>query len=186
VATIVSHALVAVTAARLGYPNDRHNHIAIWAAALAMLPDLDVVAFLFGIAYGDFWGHRGFTHSLFFALLVALAVVATRFRESPWSSPRRWALVGFFFLVTASHGLLDAMTDGGLGIAFFSPFENSRYFLPWRPLQVSPIGAGFFSEEGVEVLLNEALWLWLPCAAFIVFATVRRNAAPALGQPPRS
>jgi inner membrane protein len=63
--------------------------------------------------------------------------------------------------------VLDAMTDGGLGVAFFSPFENSRYFLPWTPLQVSPIGRGFFSGEGVEVLLNEALWVGLPCIALL-------------------
>jgi hypothetical protein len=34
------------------------------------------------------------------------------------------------FLATAGHGLLDAMTNGGLGLAFFSPFDNHRYFLP--------------------------------------------------------
>jgi hypothetical protein len=46
----------------------------------------------------------------------------------------------FFFLATASHGLLDAMTDGGLGVAFFSPFDKHRYFFPWTPIRVSPIG----------------------------------------------
>lgn len=30
---------------------------------LAMLPDADVLAFKFGVAYGDVLGHRGFTHS---------------------------------------------------------------------------------------------------------------------------
>jgi inner membrane protein len=186
VATIVSHALVAVTAARLAYPADRGNRIAIWAAALAMLPDLDVVAFLLGIGYGDFFGHRGFSHSLAFALLAGVVVVATRFRERPQWTGRSWLLVGFFFLVTASHGLLDAMTNGGLGVAFFSPFENSRYFLPWTPLQVSPIGRGFFSGEGVEVLLNEALWIGLPCALLLVLARTlefRRKIAASLRAP---
>ncbi len=186
-ATILSHALVAVTASRLAYPADRRYRIATWAALLAMLPDLDVVTFAFGVRYEDFFGHRGFTHSLLFALLAALVVVAARFRDAPWSSGRRWALVGFFFLAAASHGMLDAMTDGGLGIAFFSPFENSRYFLRWRPLQVSPIGAGFFSAEGVEVLVNEALWLGLPCALLLFLArllAIRRKIAASL-TPPR-
>ena len=66
-------------------------------------------------------------------------------------------------LVTASHGLLDAMTNGGLGIAFFAPFDDGRYFLPWRPIEVSPIGAGaFFSEWGLRVIKSELLWVWLP------------------------
>ena len=80
---------------------------------------------------------------------------------------RWWRLTVFFFFVTASHGVLDAMTNGGLGISFFSPFDNDRYCLPWNPLQVSPIGRGFFSEEGLEVLLNEALWIGLPCAGLL-------------------
>ncbi|KFB98094.1 putative membrane-bound metal-dependent hydrolase [Trabulsiella guamensis ATCC 49490] len=37
--------------------------------ALSMLPDADVLAFKFGIAYGNIFGHRGFTHSLLFAFV---------------------------------------------------------------------------------------------------------------------
>jgi inner membrane protein len=54
------------------------------------------------------------------------------------------------------------MTTGGLGVAFFSPFSNTRYFFPWRPIAVSPIGARFFSPRGFAVLLSEALWVWTP------------------------
>jgi inner membrane protein len=64
------------------------------------------------------------------------------------------ALMLDFFLITASHGILDAFTNGGLGIALFSPFDNSRYFFPFRPIQVSPIGAGFFSMRGLRVLFK--------------------------------
>jgi inner membrane protein len=72
-------------------------------------------------------------------------------------------LWSYLFLATASHGLLDAMTDGGLGVAFFSPFENSRYFLPWRPIVVAPISIRrFFSGRGVEVMKSELLWIWVP------------------------
>jgi inner membrane protein len=70
----------------------------------------------------------------------------------------------YLFLAIASHGLLDALTDGGLGVAFFSPFDNSRYFFPTTPIHVSPIGAAFFSEYGIRVLLNEMLWIWIPAA----------------------
>ena len=37
---------------------------------------------------------------------------------SGWSSWAWWSHVLYFFVVTASHGVLDAMTDGGRGIAF--------------------------------------------------------------------
>ena len=68
--------------------------------------------------------------------------------------------------------VLDAMTDGGLGIAFFSPLSNARYFLPARPLTVSPIGLGsFLSSRGLAVMKSEILWIWLPTAG--AFAAVR-------------
>ena len=70
--------------------------------------------------------------------------------------------MAYFAAVTASHGILDALTDGGLGIAFFSPFDTHRYFFPWRPIQVSPIGPGFFSARGVRVLASELRWIWIP------------------------
>ena len=38
----------------------------------AVLPDLDVIGFKLGIRYADLLGHRGFSHSLLFALLMGL------------------------------------------------------------------------------------------------------------------
>jgi inner membrane protein len=127
-----------------------------------VVPDLDVIGFQFGIKYGDFWGHRGFTHSLTFAALLAVAVVGIASRRS-LPTLGRFTMWAYFFLATASHGLLDAMTDGGLGVAFFSPFNNRRYFLPWTPIRVSPIGVGrFFTARGLAVLQSEILWIWVP------------------------
>jgi inner membrane protein len=134
-------------------------------ALCSVIPDLDVIGFRFGIRYGDNWGHRGFTHSLFFAALLASAVVLIGFRQVP-PGFGRLPLWVYFFLATASHGFLDAMTDGGLGVAFFAPFDNHRYFLPWTPLRVSPIGIGrFFTDRGLAVLQSEVLWIWLPAAS---------------------
>ncbi len=127
-----------------------------------MLPDIDVIGFRFGVRYGDFLGHRGFTHSLVFAGLLAsaalIAVSVTRFREprSAWS----WMYV---FTATASHGILDAFTNGGLGIALLAPFDNTRYFFPVRPIVVSPIGLSrFLSEGGAQAILSEIRWVWFP------------------------
>ena len=51
----------------------------------------------------------------------------------------------------ASHALLDAMTNGGLGVAVYWPFSLKRIFLPFKPIQVSPIGiSNFFTEWGVS------------------------------------
>lgn len=79
-----------------------------------------------------------------------------------------WA---YFFLAAASHGLLDAMTDGGLGVAFFASFDNHRCFLPWTPIRVSPIGIGrFFKARSLAVVQTELLWIWLPAGLLAVSA----------------
>ena len=140
----------------------------VWMAGVlcSVIPDLDSIGFRFGIHYGDFWGHRGFTHSLFFAVLLSGAVAAILSRREKLGIGL-FALFAYLFLATASHGVLDAMTNGGLGVAFFSPFDNTRYFLPWRPIHVSPIAVHrFFSARGFAILQNEAVWIWIPAILF--------------------
>jgi inner membrane protein len=138
-------------------------------AALAVLPDIDVVGFRFGVAYGDLLGHRGISHSLIAAIVIGTltAFVFTR-RES--ESRFRSRLAAYFVAAMASHGILDAMTSGGLGVAFFAPFDTSRYFFPWRPIAVSPIGIKpFFTARGLAVLANELVWVGLPAIALASF-----------------
>jgi len=129
-----------------------------------MAPDLDVLSFRFGIPYGARFGHRGFSHSFVCAALLALAVapVAAPLTGYPW-----WLLAGIFFVIVSAHSLLDAMTDGGMGVALFSPFDDRRYFLPWRPIRVSPIGFAVFSPWGLRALSSELLWVWLPLACLV-------------------
>jgi len=136
-----------------------------WLLAIfcSILPDLDIFAFYWGIHYGSVLGHRGFTHSLFFAFLLTAGVMLLGFRELRLFSSRWWKMGAFFLSLNCSHGILDAMTDGGLGVAFFSPFIQTRYYLPWTPLKVSPLGLDFFfSSWGREVLVSEITWVWVP------------------------
>lgn len=125
---------------------------------VAMAPDFDTAAFKLGIAYADQFGHRGASHSLLFALIVGLfgAVVA------PWLRTTRWCAFLWLACCTASHPLLDALTNGGLGVALLWPWSHDRIFAPWRPIAVSPIGAGFFSARGLAVMWSEVQWVWLP------------------------
>ena len=174
-ASIFSHAVAALGIGACFYHPLIPKRVWIIGAACSVIPDLDVISFRFGIHYADFWGHRGFTHSLLFAALLATAAAFLLFpRGAPAIS--RFSLWTYFFLATASHGLLDALTDGGLGVAFFSPFNNHRYFFPWTPIRVSPIGAArFFSHRGLLVLHSELLWIWLPSAVLIAMALSLRQ-----------
>jgi inner membrane protein len=173
-ASVFSHAVAALAIGACFYKPGTPKRVWVTGALCSVIPDLDVLGFGFGVRYGDFWGHRGFTHSLLFAALLASAVALLLFRQAVpgFGGCSLWS---YFFLATASHGLLDAMTDGGLGVAFFSPFNNARYFLPWRPIRVSPIGVSrFFTDRGLEVLKSELFWIWLPAALLVASAWLIR------------
>jgi inner membrane protein len=135
VASAFSHVVTALSVGTYFYRPQVPKRVWIAGAICGVLPDIDVVGFRFGVHYGDFLGHRGVTHSLFFAALVSGFLVFTAFHDV--EEIGRLSLGMYLFLATASHGMLDAMTDGGLGVALFSPFDNSRYFFPWRPIHVS-------------------------------------------------
>jgi inner membrane protein len=179
VCTAFTHAFVAVAAGKICF---RKMPPRFWILAVACSagPDLDIGLHRYGVQYEDLWGHRGMTHSLLFAAVVAAVVVAWPLRKlaAPWSA-RWWALVGFFFALTASHGFMDAFTDGGLGIAFFSPFDPTRYFMPWTPLPVPQFGVrSLFTSYGVDVMLGEILWIWMPVGAIAAAVTLIRDPSP--------
>ncbi len=143
------------------------------AVICSILPDIDVLTFRLGLPYGSIFGHRGVTHSIAFAALVAL--IASCFSRQLRAGA--WVTFAFTFVSTASHGLLDALTDGGLGVAFFTPISNARCFLPWRVIHVSPLSPlRFFSTWGATVLLSELRYVWLPCVGIALLRyAVRRS-----------
>ncbi|HEY7404115.1 MAG TPA: metal-dependent hydrolase [Candidatus Angelobacter sp.] len=164
-----THAVVAAAIGDAGKPA-WHKDWRYWAVVIAcsILPDIDSIGFHLGVRYGALWGHRGMTHSLLFAFIVAIFAAMVLDGRFHW----QWRLAIVFFLVMLSHGVLDAMTNGGLGVAFFSPFNTRRYFLPWRPIPVSPIGVGsFFTAHGLYILYSEILLIW--CPTIIVLAIIR-------------
>jgi len=172
--TIFTHAVTAA-ALKTAFPTVAvPRRLSALGAVCAMAPDADVVGSRFGVEYGDLSGHRGITHSILFSICFSLAALSAGL---PYVAGfgRRAVLWVYLFLATVSHGLLDACTDGGLGVAFFSPFDTTRYFFGARPIEVSPIGSHFFSERGIHVLGSEFIWVCLPSVAFAVLAAIVRR-----------
>ena len=172
-ASAFAHVVVPAVAYACFKSNAVNFRLFLLAAVLSILPDLDVIAFTFGIPYESPWGHRGFTHSLLFAFVTG--VFFTLFRAPLRSHPI--AIFLMCFVACISHSLLDAMTNGGLGVALYWPFDNQRIFFDLRPIEVSPIGiANFFSNRGVAVLLSELVWVFAPGAIIsIVGVFIRRR-----------
>jgi inner membrane protein len=173
VPTVFTHALVAFTGARLMRVDARLTGAAV---ACAVVPDLDVFAPAFGVPWSSFLAHRGLTHTLGFALLLGTVLALLLFRGR---SPRRLDTVAALLALAAfTHPLLDMLTNGGRAIPWLWPFDDTRHFFPWRPIQVSPLLGGFFSTRGLEVLASEAIWIGVPCAALLgAHAFLRRRRA---------
>lgn len=172
-ATPLSHLAVPLALAVALGPELVPPGLLVLALACALLPDCDVLGLWLGIPYEHPFGHRGFTHSLPFAVALAGTLFAPQLGAQPAVA------FGVLAASAASHGLLDGMTNGGLGIAFFSPFSSHRHFLPWRVIEVSPLRpAALFSWRGLHVLRTELRWVWLPCGVLALAGWALRGIAP--------
>lgn len=157
--------------------------LAMATVMASLLPDMDVAGFAFGIRYAEALGHRGLSHSLVFAL----AVASIAFLAAPLLRAKRLTAFCAVLFAILTHIALDAATTGGLGVAFFWPFDETRHFLPWRPIVVSPFNPkAFFSEWGARVILSELRWVWAPCCIFMFAGILVRRGIRLAAGPARA
>lgn len=177
--TIITHGFVGIIGGKIFTDSEK---LKFWllSALVAILPDADVIGFRFGIPYNSMLSHRGFSHSILFALLLALVIMFAAYREVIFGSKKWYQYLAYFFLVTLSHSILDAFTNGGLGVGLFIPFDANRYFSPFRPIEVSPIGVKrFLDGSAASVLLSELIWVWLPlCVIYLTKVFVKKSKSP--------
>ena len=149
------------------------------AGLLAAAPDLDT-AFFGVIPYAHFFGHRGFFHSPLFAVSFAVTLSCLFCAVSRSSNIR--AAIGVaaaFALALVSHGILDAMTNAGLGVMLNYPFSDERVFLSWRPFHAPPIKISSLSLRQVQMMFISELPIVLGCVAIggtVKFVLHRRTA----------
>ena len=169
--TILTHPAVPLAIAWGLGPDVISKRLLAAGVVAAIAPDLDVLAFRLGVPYAAEFGHRGFSHSLLLALIVALLGAGLAGAMRSTMQRAFW----FLFIAMASHGVLDAFTNGGLGVAFLWPFSGERLFAPIHPVEVAPLGLSrFLSPRGVAVLWSEVLWIWLPLFAVAAVAAILR------------
>lgn len=165
VPTPISHAAVGYAIGAWA-PHDvppSTRRLCLAAAACAALPDIDVLGFA---------PHRGITHSLVFAVLVAVVAAFALFRQIK-SSRTRAQLVLILGVALLSHSFLDALSTYSYGIAFLAPFSQARFRFLWTPLG-NPRG------DLASQLLQEALVVFFPAVVLAWLGLKRRRrAAPA-------
>ena len=144
--SLFTHLFVGGTLGTLGPTSPYSGRILVGAALCSALPDADAIGFWLGIPYNSVLGHRGISHSLVAAIIIGCCATSVIYRRLP--DRRSLPTVAILTLATASHGLLDALTNGGLGIAFFAPFVNDRcFFFPGARSRLPPLVSGVSSPH---------------------------------------
>ena len=159
----ISHSLVGASLVAAVLPRRPRYWLALAAGALlANAADLDfILVFLFRARA---W-HRGFTHSLVFALAVFLCLLLAFGR-------RRAREAVAFGLAYASHVLLDfATTVETRGVELLWPFSADRLGLRWWGLSELP--SGLPASEILKWLSLEIV-LFAPPLLFLIL--LRRGA----------
>ncbi len=179
-ATLFVHAVLPLVAQKaLRWPPKLERRVAIAAVVCSCLPDIDMATFAFEVRPTQLIGHGGITHSLFAALLIALGAAAIAFRMLRPGSRPWWQVLAFLFAVTASHGLLDALTASDMGIALFAPFENGRHLFPWKLLPSCELGVDeYLGFWGLLTIANEFLYVVAPVAFAASFFRARTEEPP--------
>jgi inner membrane protein len=164
-ATPVGHYLFGFSLTQLVARDRRERKYGAALAAIACLPDLDVIPGLFAGNLAKY--HHGASHSLLAAVLVA---VLTFF--ALWASGRKIAYLRLFFLIFLlylSHIVLDLFTlDPGeaQGVPLFWP-SAELYQSPWPLLpNVQHSRGPVLSAHNFLLMMREML-LFLPLMGLI-------------------
>ncbi|HET7708587.1 MAG TPA: metal-dependent hydrolase [Sphingomicrobium sp.] len=165
--TILTHAALPLVAAwGLRLP----RRLALAGALLAVAPDVDVIGRAFDVPHFDLLGHRGVSHSLLAALILALLAWPLIGRGRPFRS------VLFLFAAAASHGLADMATHGSKGIMLWWPLSQARYEWRLQPIEASGILARSVTDGSLPgLLLAEFLWLVLPALLLVALYRLGRR-----------
>ncbi|MCB9186653.1 MAG: metal-dependent hydrolase [Flavobacteriales bacterium] len=103
------------------------NKALLWGAIAGTIPDLDVIyiKLIGGDAIDEIVLHRGFSHSILFAFLMAPILgwlVKWLYRKKPEADLKGWTTLFFWSIFT--HPLLDSLTT--YGTQLFLPFSDYR------------------------------------------------------------
>jgi inner membrane protein len=175
-ATVISHGIVGFVSARLGVRQEMPKAFWYLTFFAPMAPDLDAIGLKLGIPYADCLGHRGASHSIVFAAFLSVVLVlALQLTKAFRPESSKYIAAVVLFLAVAEHGMVDAMTNGGLGVAFFWPISCKRYFFDFRPIQVSPLGAARFLDRSAAIASSELRWLVVPCLVLLLLDSIFRS-----------
>lgn len=132
----------------------------IWGALAQSIPDIDFLASIWSTTTENLLAHRGFTHSILFALLIVpvFAMAADRIHRPHNIAFRTWIM--FFATEVFLHLFIDGFNNYGVG--WFEPFSHTRF--SFNAIYVADI---FFSIwAGIALLMLILLNSYSPRRTF--------------------
>lgn len=144
---LVTQGILGAAVGQAGFQHKLGRKAALWGAIYGMVPDLDVLVKFSGNPFAEQLYHRGFTHSLFFAPLIApfAAVLMCRFYSYPspghmadlsnkgkGGSCNYWDWLWLIFWALITHPLLDVFTH--YGTQLLNPLSTYRFSLAAIPV----------------------------------------------------
>lgn len=154
----LTHGLLGLAIGALRRPDRDRTAVLVGCALAAEIPDLDYLWPAHDSVLHALRAHRGLTHSLLAAPLVALAATALTklaFRDARVRPIFLWSLPAVLF----AHLLADAWT--GWGTRLLLPFSDARVTLDWMmvvdPLFTLPLLVGALWGVGKRTVVRRAL-----------------------------
>lgn len=170
--SFIGHALTGIISKqgiRTELPPGKERLLYLLAAVTALLPDLDVPVYILFKPDGML-PHRGFTHSLLFAVLAAALLLAVTRRAFPISRSRLFLV---YLAPLLAHLVLDYLMSAGPPVPFFAPFSYAGFQSPVRLVPCAfysrSIGGSFGLLTTPIVLIGFALdiLIFAPISVFL-------------------
>lgn len=163
----LTHLIVSVPINALIMKQENKKKIIFFSFFAAIAADFDYVGYLFNFGNLSFFGHRGFTHSIFFAIVIATLICIVFFRNVDFKSKAFLFLLFNFFLAALSHPLLDYLINQNNGVALFFPFSTERFSFPFAPINEEICSAfEYYRKYFWLVLKVEIIYLIFPAILF--------------------
>jgi len=164
--SFVGHSLAGMSVALaigVNQTGRKRRGLVIIVAALAVLPDIDVLVYLTFGALG-MTPHRGLTHTLLFATMISSALAAISRSYFAMTFCRAFLL---FTGVMLSHLLLDYLMGCGPAVPFFWPLSNHGYLFPYKVAPTAYYGLSatelisllFYPPAIIGILLEVLIFL---------------------------
>ena len=152
--TLIGHAALGAAVYGVARPRGKRlwgmtrRTLLLCCLLLPMLPDADVIMHAW-VKYGHPLGHRGFTHSVAFCIVVGIitALLLAWRRKLARDRSSIVKASALFIALLASHAFTDSMTTGGKPPMLGWPFSTEGTWAPSRVIPVSPMGKNLLRTE---------------------------------------